>query len=40
MIKEIEIIEGESQIVEQKLEVIRLKVNEVIKYLNELENKK
>jgi len=33
-IKEIKIVEGEHQTIEEKLEVIRLKVNEIIKEIN------
>jgi len=33
-IKEIEVIEGKFQTIEEKLEIIRTKINEVIKIIN------
>lgn len=40
MIEEIEIIEGEIQTTEEKLEVLRKKINEVIKIQNERRKRK
>ncbi len=39
MIKEIEIINERTQTIQEKLEVLRLKINEVVYWANDIEKK-